>query len=592
MGLFKSDEENKKEFIARGLEYANRNEYEKSIREFGGALKLFPRDEDALFNLAFVYSDMRQFGAAYDIFKKLIGINPHHIEAFNNLGLIFARQERYNDAVLVYKKGIERNPSAAVLYNNLGNVYYDMGMFEQAVINFKKAGGLDPVFLERLYHLGIDSYIKDGSGGIDSAISKLQETAKHNMNKAKSMHDLGVAYMERRMFDKALEAFGSALLIDPNYLSAHVNMGYIYQEKEEYEKAIMSFERALILNPKSAKIYNTIGLIYDKIERPDTAVKMYKKALALDPTYANSHYMLGQLYSNRGSVDKAVAEFTKHVRIHETGGLVEDAMHRIAELKSMSYEDVRELFSLYTEEPSGMSKPPEPEPAAGEPVPFIVPPAAPYKPAPRPQGHDAVGDYMKLVKNKLNEKNPGQDAATQDEPAAHSDGNMLSGGVPPHMIREEAVVMPLPMPEQAIEVIRDDSYGAGIIDLPSRPEENTWQQADMEASMNPSVPSNEYTHNLSSGEDAEKFDSGPAPDEPVNDAKKVRHPTFGAGYIPQEPVHSTSINSVGAISPIGASTGGPISPRMPVSGRGNTVHKTSKSAEESGAEPSKKEEAK
>ncbi|MGD0565833.1 MAG: tetratricopeptide repeat protein, partial [Candidatus Goldiibacteriota bacterium] len=576
MGLFKSDEENKKEFIAKGLEYANKNEYEKSIREFGNALKLFPRDEDALFNLAFIYSEMRQFGAAYDIFKKLININPHHIEAFNNLGLIFARQERYSDAVFVYKKGIEQNPSSAVLYNNLGNVYYDMGEFEEAVLNFKKAGGLDPVFMERLYHLGIDAYMKGAGEDVESAVSKLQENARHNINRAKSIHDIGVAYMERRMFDKAIAAFNKSILIDPNYLSAHINLGYIYQQKEDYGNAIHSFEKALTLNPKSAKIYNTIGLLYDRMEKPDIAVKMYKKALALDATYANSHYMLGQLYSNRGSVDKAVAEFTKHIRIHETGSLVDDAMRRIAELKSMTYEDVKELFSLYIDErQSGMSNPPASDSTPAEAEKPYIPAAAPaYVPPPRFQ--DARTDKrepeQELFKDKLDEKmgsrSPVPDRAHQEK----RPGDMFSGAVPPHMINEEAVAMPLPIPDQAIEVIQDDSYGAGIIELPSRPQENSWPREAFDTSVNSSDPVAGYTQNLS-GQDTAAFDSGPEIALPEEHIKRAYHQSSTeAGYIPQEPVHSTVINSVGPVSPIGPSAGAPAAPRMPVEPH-NNAHK-------------------
>ncbi|MCE5299777.1 MAG: tetratricopeptide repeat protein [Spirochaetia bacterium] len=152
------------------------------------------------------------------------------------------------------------------------------------------------------------------------------------------------------MYDKALEAFIGALNIDPNYLSAWTNTGYIYQAKEEYEKAVKSFEKSLILNPKSAKIYNIIGLIYDKMDKPDIAVKMYKKAVQLDSTYANSHYMLGRLYRNRGNIDKSVAEFTKHIRIHEYGNMVDDAIRRIAEMKSMTFDDVKKLSSLHAEE--------------------------------------------------------------------------------------------------------------------------------------------------------------------------------------------------------------------------------------------------
>jgi len=83
MGLFKSDEEKIKESIQNGLDYANKNEFEKAIKEFEKALKIDQKNQEALYNLGFVYSDMGDFTNAYEVFKKLINLNPKHIEAFN-----------------------------------------------------------------------------------------------------------------------------------------------------------------------------------------------------------------------------------------------------------------------------------------------------------------------------------------------------------------------------------------------------------------------------------------------------------------------------------------------------------------------------
>jgi len=356
LGLFKSDEEKIKELIQNGVEFANKNENEKAVKEFQKALKIDPENEEAMYNLACTYSDMGEYLKSYELFKTIINKNPKNINAFNNLALMYARQGKYNDALYIYEKGIEHNPDAALLYNNRGNIYFEIGNYVEALKNFKKASDLDPIYSERLYHLGISNYLKE-EAVIDDAIKNLEQLAKKNMHKAKDIHDLGVAYMERRMYDKAIESFNKAINIDPNYLSAFINLGFAYQYKEDYVKAIQAFEKAIILNPRSAKLYNTIGLLYDKMGKPDTAVIAYKKAVNLDPTYKNSHYMLGQLYQNRGNFDKAIAEFTKHIRIVEYGPTVDDCMQRIAEMKNMTFEQVKELFVPYISEAKPEQKP-------------------------------------------------------------------------------------------------------------------------------------------------------------------------------------------------------------------------------------------
>ncbi|HPN65599.1 MAG TPA: tetratricopeptide repeat protein, partial [Candidatus Goldiibacteriota bacterium] len=196
------------------------------------------------------------------------------------------------------------------------------------------------------------------------------------------MHDLGMAYLEKHMYDKAIASFNQALTIDSNYISAYTNLGYAYQHKESYMLAVKALERAAYLNPKNAKLYNTIGLLYDKMGNPDTAIKAYKKAVDLDPAYANAHYMLGQIYQNRGNTDKAVAEFTKHVRIHESGAMVEDCMQKIAELKKITYEEVIKQLNMYIKPPEEKHAPehkeiPAQKQAAASPAPVAAPPAEP-----------------------------------------------------------------------------------------------------------------------------------------------------------------------------------------------------------------------
>lgn len=72
LGLFKSDEEKIKECIQNGLDYVNKNEFEK-------VLKIGPKNQDGLFNLGFVYSDMENFTNAYEIFKRLVKSKTHKI---------------------------------------------------------------------------------------------------------------------------------------------------------------------------------------------------------------------------------------------------------------------------------------------------------------------------------------------------------------------------------------------------------------------------------------------------------------------------------------------------------------------------------
>lgn len=504
LGLFKSDEEKIKELIQNGVEFANKNENEKAVKEFQKALKIDADNEEAMYNLACTYSDMGEYLKSYELFKTIINKNPKNINAFNNLALMYARQGKYNDALYIYEKGIEHNQDAALLYNNRGNIYFEMGNYVEALKNFKKASELDPIYSERLYHLGISNYLKEESV-IDDAIKNLEQLAKKNMHKAKDIHDLGVAYMERRMYDKAIEAFNKAINIDPNYLSAFINLGFAYQYKEDYVKAIQAFEKAIILNPKSAKLYNTIGLLYDKMGKPDIAVIAYKKAVNLDPTYKNSHYMLGQLYQNRGNIDKAIAEFTKHIRIVEYGPTVDDCMQRIAEMKNMTFEQVKELFAPYISEAKPEQKP--------QPI--------------QPMEEKDMKDYLKNLKEKITIKKT--ETAAKPEPQKEI-----------KKTEKSEVIDPQEYMRKLKEKLKQKKSGV----QPNEPQKNEQQPVSNEIQTKtpepvPEKPAPEtYTKTFSAADDTKKISSEPLLErveteqietvsfEPKNEEKKVKDDVF------------------------------------------------------------------
>jgi tetratricopeptide (TPR) repeat protein len=598
MELFKTDGEKKEELIKKALSCADSGDYLKAVKGFEAILDLFPGDEDVLCNLGFVYSDMQEYGPAYDIFKKLIYINPHYIEAFNNLGLIFASQEKYSDAIFIFEKGIENNPSAAVLYNNLGNIYFNTGKFDKALLMFKKTGELTPLVFEHFFHLGLDSFLS-GSGSMAEAIVKLQESAKQNFNKAKTVHDLGIAYTDRHMTNKAIDSFLNAVNIYPDYLSAFINLGSTYQQKEEYEKAILAFERALVLNPNNAKIYNITGMLYDNMDKPDMAIKMYKEAVRLDPTYADSHYVLGQLYQNRGSFDKAVAEFTKHI----TGATVDDAMRRISAIKSSTFEDVKEFFTLFASQNKNKMPDNEPvlitisdpiknnhvnnvngstpvqkksedvllsqdslqnghihdaahlNPLSGHKIPLNPPAVSQKKPEP--------SAYMKIVQEKIKPRTNGENQIPAPPPP------MFSAGKLPDYIALSQPVLDL----------LNDLPANNIFKLPPRPEDDLRESRNIiETKIEAPAADNEYKHSQETAEnpffDSGVFSSAPeiVPNGPANISKDSadkstelkKHPK-PLPMIPVEPTHGSSIQPVGSVTHMQNIGPAAMAPRHPIS---------------------------
>jgi len=91
------------------------------------------------------------------------------------------------------------------------------------------------------------------------------------------------AFMTMRSFDKAENLLREALIIDPDFVPALVDMGNISAEKGESDKAVTYFTRAIALDPLNASAHYNLSQVYQaqgKMAEAEGEMKKYKEAEA------------------------------------------------------------------------------------------------------------------------------------------------------------------------------------------------------------------------------------------------------------------------------------------------------------------------
>jgi TolB-like protein/class 3 adenylate cyclase/Tfp pilus assembly protein PilF len=100
-----------------------------------------------------------------------------------------------------------------------------------------------------------------------------------------------------------IEMAQKAISLDENFADAHGILGMLYINKGDYEKAVESGERAASLAPNSAGAFVTYGSTLMHSSRPAEAIPILEKALRLSPVkpfsmslanLGNSHRMIGK----------------------------------------------------------------------------------------------------------------------------------------------------------------------------------------------------------------------------------------------------------------------------------------------------------
>jgi tetratricopeptide (TPR) repeat protein len=146
---------------------------------------------------------------------------------------------------------------------------------------------------------------------------------------------LGVIYARQGETDLAIAAYKKALenLLYINPQNSYYNLGLAYLGKKEYDKAVENFQEALALVPDFTAAYNGLGQSYEGLNKTREAKRAYSKAIEFAPQFAEGHLNLGILQLKTGEKKEAINSFREVIRLAPDSDLAEEAKLYLKRLK-------------------------------------------------------------------------------------------------------------------------------------------------------------------------------------------------------------------------------------------------------------------
>lgn len=113
----------------------------------------------------------------------------------------------------------------------------------------------------------------------------LEDTINPDPEKAARLNlELGMAYMEKQDYEKALKKLQKSIAIDPNYVDAHNAIAILYTGLKEDKQAEYHYLRALKINPDDSQSLNNFGQFLCRKKRYAKADEMFNRAIS-NPLY-------------------------------------------------------------------------------------------------------------------------------------------------------------------------------------------------------------------------------------------------------------------------------------------------------------------
>ena len=167
-----------------------------------------------------------------------------------------------------------------------------------------------------------------------------------NPIEAARLNNLGCAYMNQQLFEKALKAFQQAAEADPKLAIARLNQGVAYANLQKVDEAKAALEDALKQDPNNPNAWYSLGLLAKNSGEAQAAIDAFKRVIAIDPDDADTWYFLGTAYVQAKQFPQAIDAMQHALKINPLHASAEFGLSR-AYQQSADVDHAREHLKRF-----------------------------------------------------------------------------------------------------------------------------------------------------------------------------------------------------------------------------------------------------
>lgn len=310
-------------YNALGITYSEQKQYLSALDVFKKASQLDQNTAEPYYNIGLVYLKQGDFSKAVVAFKTAVSTDENMQDAYNALAEAYLRLGLLKDAEKAYANAYRMQPNNISGILGLGKVYTQQGIYDQAIRYIERVIKLHPDNTEAHFQLA-QIQIRRGHKEkaaqtmkyfkilrqTDPLLEKAQKWVNVHPDDVRGFNNLGIVYLTRLRFDKAIEYYQHAISISPpthtkTLASTHYNLGLALHRQKNLIQAIDAYQKAISLNQSLAIAHNNIAVCYTDLQRNlDKALTHARTATKLEPDNANYWDTLATIYAKLGLNDK------------------------------------------------------------------------------------------------------------------------------------------------------------------------------------------------------------------------------------------------------------------------------------------------
>ena len=260
--------------------YYQQKDFPNAFLNFDLLLRDDSLNTEALYTLARLKMEQKQYHQASGYFSRTLRILPRLSEGWLNLGICQLARDQKDSAEVSFKRS-RRHGNKMQLDYIWGYAYGQLEQYPQAIPHYLKLYPKNKKDLNLIFNLAA-AY--ERSGDFTKAEGYFLLLLARQPKNHLTLNYLGYMYAERGInLSRAESMVAQALQAEPDNAYYIDSMGWIYYQQGKYLPASIELERAVKQMPEDAAMRDHLGDAYLAQGQKEQALEQWRKALELDP---------------------------------------------------------------------------------------------------------------------------------------------------------------------------------------------------------------------------------------------------------------------------------------------------------------------
>lgn len=295
--------------------FDDQEETAKALEAAEISIEYFPFSSSLLLRKADLLLASRKYYEALEILQKAELLDANDVNLYILKTDVYLALDMQEKAVALLEEAItqfEGEEKIELLFE-LADVYDDYEEFDKIFDCLLLILQADPTNEEALYKI---CFWTDFTGRNEESIRLHLSIIDDYPYCELAWFNLGAAYQGLKLYEKAIDAYQYALVIDEKFDYAYRNIGDAYIRLRKYKEAIEALEKVLELSKPEEVIYEAIGHCYDRMKNYAQARFNYRKASHLNPDDSKLLYKMACTYYNESQWNSAIKQLEAALKIH------------------------------------------------------------------------------------------------------------------------------------------------------------------------------------------------------------------------------------------------------------------------------------